>query len=66
MSDFIRVRFKDSKTEQSVPRPHALDSEAYDVLDEDAVDHNDRPLAPKFPAPTKTGQKANPTEKENG
>lgn len=65
MSDFIRIRFKDSKTEQSVPRPTALDLEAYDVLDEDAVDGNGRPLAPKFPAPSKPGQKANPTEKEN-
>lgn len=65
MSDFIRIRFKDSKTEQSVPRPTALDLEAYDVLDEDAVDLNGQPLAPKFPAPSKPGQKATTTEKES-
>lgn len=67
MSDWIRVRFKDSGTEQSIPRPTALDSDAYEVLDEPAVDHNERVLAPNFPAKNKTGQKAaHPTEKENG
>lgn len=64
MSEFIRVRFKDSKTEQSIPKPTALDEDAYTVLDEDAVDHNGRVLAPKLPAPSKPGLKAT-TEKEN-
>lgn len=65
MPEFIRVRFKDSKTEQSIPKPTALDEDAYTVLDEDAVDHNDRVLPPKFPAPSKTGQKATTPEKES-
>lgn len=46
MPDFIRVKFKDSGTEQSIPRPVAIDQDAYTVLDKDAVDHNDRPLPP--------------------
>lgn len=65
MPEFIRVKFRDSGTEQSIPRPVALDEDAYEVLDEDAVDHNLRVLPPKFPAKTKTGQKA-AIEKENG
>lgn len=65
MPEFIRVRFKDSGTEQSIPKPPAVDEDAYDVLDEDAVDHNLRVLPPKFPAKTQTGQKA-ATKKENG
>lgn len=64
MPDFIRVRFTDSGTEQSIPRPVALDEDAYTVLDEDAVDHNGRVLDPKFPTKSKSGQKA-ATEKEN-
>ena len=67
MPDFIRVRFKDSGTEQTIPRPTALDENAYEVLDKPATDRNLRPIAPKFPAKNKTGQKAaNPIEKENG
>lgn len=46
MPEFIRVRFKDTGTEQSIPRPTALDTEAYEVLDEDAVDQNLRVLPP--------------------
>lgn len=64
MPEFIRVRFKDSKTEQSIPRPVVVDEDAYEVLEEDAVDHNDRVLPPTFPAKSKSGQKA-ATEKEN-
>lgn len=63
MPNFIRVRFHDSGTEQSIPEPVAIDTDAYEVLDEAAVDHNLRVLPPKFPAKTKTGQKAT-TEKE--
>lgn len=67
MPEFIRVRFRDSGTEQSIPRPTAIDPKVVDVLDEPATDKNGRVLAPKFPAKNKTGQKAaNPTEKENG
>ena len=64
MPEFIRVRFKDSKTEQSIPTPVVVDEDAYEVLEEDAVDHNDRVLPPTFPANSKSGQKA-ATEKEN-
>lgn len=46
MTDFIRVRFRDSGTEQSIPRPVAVDPDAYEVLDEPAVDHNLRVLDP--------------------
>lgn len=46
MPEFIRVRFKDSGTEQSIPKPVAADEDAYEVLDEAAVDHNERPLEP--------------------
>ena len=63
MPEFIRVKFKDSGTEQSIPEPVAIDTDAYEVLAEAAVDHNLRVLPPKFPAKTKTGQKAT-TEKE--
>lgn len=64
MTDFIRVRFKDSGTEQSIPRPVTLDNDAYTVLKEDGADRNGRPYAPKIPANTKSGQKA-ATEKES-
>lgn len=66
MTDFIRVRFRDSGTEQSIPRPTAIDTDAYEVLEADAVDHNLRTIAPKFPARKNksTGQKAD-TEKES-
>lgn len=46
MPEFIRVRFRDSGTEQSIPKPPAIDEDAYEVLDEDAVDHNLRVLDP--------------------
>lgn len=64
MPEFIRVRFKDSKTEQTIPAPVAVDEDAYTVLDEDATDHNGRALPPKFPTKSKSGQKA-ATEKES-
>lgn len=67
MPEFIRVRFRDSGTEQSIAKPSAVDETVVEVLDEPATDPNGRVLAPKFPAKNKTGQKAaNPTEKENG
>jgi len=46
MTEFIRVRFRDSGTEQSIPRPVAIDEDAYEVLDQAAVDHNLRVLPP--------------------
>lgn len=64
MPEFIRVRFTDSKTEQSIPKPVAVDEDAYTVLDEPAVDHNGRVLAPKVSTKSKSGQKA-ATEKES-
>ena len=65
MPEFIRVRVKDSGTEQTIATPTAVDTAVYEVLEEDAVDSNGRVLPPKFPAKNKTGQKA-ATEKENG
>lgn len=65
MPEFIRVRFKDSKTEQSIAKPTALDEDAYTVLDEPAVDRNGRLVLPKFASKTKPGQKA-VNEKEHG
>jgi hypothetical protein len=50
MPEFIRVRFKDSGTEQSIPRPPAIDEDAYDVLDGDATDKNGRVLPPVLQA----------------
>lgn len=64
MPEFIRVRFKDSKTEQTIVKPHSLDEEAYTVLKRDAVDGNGDPLPPVFPEQNKSGQKA-ATEKES-
>ena len=64
MPEFIRIKWNDSGTEDSVPRPVVVDEAAYTVLDEAAVDHNGRPHPPKFPTKSKSGQKA-ATEKEN-
>lgn len=66
MPEFIRVRVKDSGTEQTIAKPTAVDPEVYDVLNEDAVDSNDRPLPPKFPTTPKngSGEKAG-TKKES-
>ena len=36
MPEFIRVRFKDSGTEQTIARPHAIDPELMEVLDDEA------------------------------
>lgn len=46
MPDYIRVRFRDSGTEQTIPRPVAVDEAAYEVLDSDATDRNGRVLPP--------------------
>lgn len=63
MPEFIRVRIKDSGTEQTIAKPSALDKKVYEVLDEPATDGNGRALPPKLPAKSKSGQKA-ATEKE--
>ena len=47
MPEFIRVRFKDSGTEQTIARPAAIDTSLMEVLDEDALDRSQRPLPPK-------------------
>lgn len=46
MTEFIRIKWRDSGTEQSIPKPTAIDEAAYEVLDEPAVDHNLRVLDP--------------------
>lgn len=64
MPEFIRVRFADSGTEQTIVKPVAHGDE-FEVLDDvQAVDENGDPLPPKFPAPNKSGQKA-ATQKES-
>lgn len=63
MPEFIRVRWNDSGTEQSIPKPTAIDEDAYTVLDEPATDRNGRVVPSKFPVKNKSGQKA-ATEKE--
>lgn len=63
MPEFIRVRVKDSGTEQTIAKPSAIDEERFEVLKESAVDSNGRPLPPKFPAKkNKSGREA--AEKE--
>lgn len=58
MPEYIRVRFKDSKTEQSIARPSAIDTDAYEVLEEKATDRNGRLLPPKIAtAPTYADRK---------
>lgn len=62
MPEFIRVRFKDTGTEQTIAKPSAVDESVYTVLEEDATDYNGRIVPPKFN--TKSGQKA-ATKKES-
>lgn len=64
MPEFIRVRIKDSGTEQTIAKPETVDPKVYEVLEEPATDSNGRALAPKFPEKSKSGQKA-ATEKES-
>ena len=64
MPDFIRVRIKDSGTEQTIAKPETVDPKVYDVLQEDATDSNGRPLPPKFPEKSKSGKSAG-TDKES-
>ena len=53
MPDYIRVRFRDSGTVQTIAKPSAIDPEVMELLDEEATDPNGRPLAPVVPdAPT--------------
>ena len=46
MPEFIRVRFKDSGTEQTIAKPSTIDPELMEVLEDDAVDYNLRVLPP--------------------
>lgn len=48
MPEFIRVRFRDSGTEQTIAKPSAIDDKAFEVLDEAATDSNGRALPPKL------------------
>lgn len=64
MPEFIRVLVKDTKAEQTIAKPSALDEDVYELLDEPAVDRNGRVLPPKFATKSKSGQKA-ATEKES-
>lgn len=50
MPEFIRVRVKDSGTEQTIAKPSAVDPDVYEVLDEPATDSNGRVLPPKVAA----------------
>lgn len=56
MPDYVRVLDRSTKAKFTVVRSAAESESAYQILKEDAVDHNDQPLAPEFPAPS--GQKA--------
>lgn len=49
MPEFIRVRVKDSGTEQTMAKPEALDPDVYELLDEPTHDRNGHVLPPKFP-----------------
>lgn len=67
MPDFVRVRFKDSGTVQTIAKPAAVDENLFEVLDEPAADGNGRPLPPKFPEKKdkSTGQKAATVKESN-
>jgi hypothetical protein len=55
--DYVRVKDKTSGYHLTLVRSAAeADPDAYQILKQDAVDHNDLPLPPEFPAPS--GQKA--------
>jgi hypothetical protein len=55
--DYVRVKDKTSGYHLTLVRSAAeADPDAYQILKQDAVDHNDQPLPPEFPAPS--GQKA--------
>lgn len=67
MPEYARVKDKTSGAKFTVVRSAAeADPDAYQILKEDAVDHNDLPLPPEFPAPS--GQKAtdNTTRSNDG
>lgn len=49
MPEFIRVRVKETGTEQTIAKPETVDPNVYEVLDEPATDYNGRVLPPKFP-----------------
>lgn len=69
MPDPTFVRIKDRSTGYMysiVQSAYEADPEQYQLLKQDAVDHNGAPLAPEFPEdPASSGQKATNTTKEN-
>lgn len=58
MPEFIRVRVKDSGTEQTIAKPAAVDPKVYEVLDEPTHDRSGHILPPKFPAKKAAAKKA--------
>lgn len=59
MPEFMRVKWRDSGTEQSIPKPgdpDAIDHEAYEVLDGDATDYNGREIDPVLPGEEPPGE----------
>lgn len=63
MPDYVRVKDKSTGYHLTLVRSAAeADPDAYQILKQDAVDHNDQPLAPDFEPGTKSpapsGQKA--------
>lgn len=46
MPEYIRVRWADSGTEQTIVKPPAHDQDAFEVLDAEAVNENGDPLPP--------------------
>lgn len=65
MPDFVRVKDKTSGHRFTIVRSAAeADPDAYQILKQDAVDHNDQPLPPEYESPAPSGQKATDTAKE--
>lgn len=64
--DYVRVKDKTSGHKFSIVRSAAeADPDAYQILKQDAVDHNGWPLAPEYgDSPASSGQKAT-DNKEN-
>ena len=66
MPEYVRVKDKDTGHKLTVLAQEAeANADAYQVLKQDAVDHNGDPLAPEFSESTATGAKAATEKKEN-
>lgn len=48
MTEFVRVKQKETGHELSVPTSHAEASDGYSIVDKPAVDSAGRPLPPKY------------------